>query len=84
MKPEFQKVRIMDREVKWTNNLWLGLLSFGAFMLEYLSIFIIEITFLHIDIQNVTMQHGFYVGVFHWRSPIFFKEILSLSLIGIP
>ena len=25
-------------------------------MLEYLSIFIIEITFLHMDIQNVTMQ----------------------------
>ena len=46
----------MVREVKWTKYLWLSLLSFGAFMLEYLSIFVIEVTFLHIDIQNNTMQ----------------------------
>ena len=46
----------MIREVKWTKYLWLSLLSFGAFMLEYLSIFVIEVTFLHIDIQNNTMQ----------------------------
>ena len=46
----------MVREVKWTKYLWLSLLSFGAFMLEYLSIFLIEVIFLHVDIQNYTMQ----------------------------
>ena len=29
----------MVKEVKWTKYLWLSLLSFGAFMLELLSIF---------------------------------------------
>lgn len=33
----------MVKEVKWTKYLWLSLLSFGAFMLEYLSIFVIEV-----------------------------------------
>ena len=46
----------MVREVKWTKYLWLSLLSFAAFMLEYLSIFIIEVIILHVDIQNYTMQ----------------------------
>ena len=46
----------MVKEVKWTKYLWLSLLSFGAFMLELLSIFTIEVTFLHVDIQNYTMQ----------------------------
>ena len=41
----------MVREVKWTKYLWLSLLSFGAFMLELLSIFGIEVIFLHVDIQ---------------------------------
>ena len=44
----------MVREVKWTKYLWLSLLSFAAFMLEYLSIFGIEVIFLHVDIQNYT------------------------------
>lgn len=44
----------MDREVKWTNYLWLSLLSFGAFMLEYFSIFIIELMLLNIDVSNYT------------------------------
>jgi phosphate starvation-inducible membrane PsiE len=46
----------MVKEVKWTKYLWLSLLSFGAFMLELLSIFAIEVIFLHVDIQNYTMQ----------------------------
>ena len=46
----------MVREVKWTKYLWLSLLSFGAFMLELLSIFAIEVIILHVDIQNYTMQ----------------------------
>lgn len=44
----------MDREVKWTKYLWLSLLSFGAFMLEYFSIFVIELKFLNVDIWNYT------------------------------
>lgn len=45
---------MMNREVKWTNYLWLSLLSFGAFMLEYFSIFVIESILLHVDIWNYT------------------------------
>ena len=44
----------MDREVKWTKYLWLSLLSFGAFMLEYFSIFVIESILLHVYIWNYT------------------------------
>ena len=44
----------MDREVKWTKYLWLSLLSFGAFMLEYFSVFVIESMLLHVDIWNYT------------------------------
>lgn len=33
----------MVREVKWTKYLWLSLLLFGAFMLEYPSIFFIGV-----------------------------------------
>ena len=76
----------MVREVKWTKYLWMSLLSFGAFMLEFLSIFGIEVIFLHVDIQNYTTPkkyplyyNGFHVGIFHWCSPAFFKEILSFS-----
>ena len=48
----FHKVKIMAREVKWTKYLWLSLLLFGAFMLEYFSIFVIEFMILHVDIWN--------------------------------
>lgn len=44
----------MVKEIRWTKYFWLSLLSFGAFMLEYLSIFIIEVPLLHVDIQNYT------------------------------
>ena len=44
----------MVREVKWTKYLCLSLLSFGAFMLEYFSVFVIESMFLHVDIWNYT------------------------------
>ncbi|MBR6402149.1 MAG: hypothetical protein IKS48_02040 [Eubacterium sp.] len=46
----------MNREVRWTNYLWLSLLSFGAFMLEYFSIFVIEPMLLHVDIGNYTVD----------------------------
>lgn len=46
----------MAEEIRWTKYLWMSLLSFGAFMLEYLSIFVIEAIFLHVDIWNYTAQ----------------------------
>ncbi len=68
----------MVKEVKWTKYLWLSLLSFGAFMLEYLSIFAIEVIFLHVDIQNYTMQQRSIhciIMVFMWA---FFIGVLLL------
>ena len=68
----------MDKEVKWTKYLWLSLLSFGAFMLELLSIFAIEVIFLHVDIQNYTMQQRSIhciIMVFMWA---FFIGVLLL------
>ena len=53
-KSVFHEVNIVDREIKWTKYLWLSLLSFGAFMLEYFSIFVIELVFLNVDIWNYT------------------------------
>lgn len=68
----------MVREVKWTKYLWMSLLSFGAFMLEYLSIFVIEAVFLRVDIQNYTMQQKSIhciIMVFMW---VFFIGVLLL------
>ena len=64
----------MVREVKWTKYLWLSLLSFAAFMLEYLSIFGIEVIFLHVDIQNYTMQQR----SIHCMIMAFFISVLLL------
>lgn len=44
----------MVREVKWIKYLWISLLVFASFMLEYFSIFVIEVAFLHVDIGNYT------------------------------
>lgn len=44
----------MVNEVKWTKYLWMSLLSFGAFMLEYFAIFVIEKMILGVDIWNYT------------------------------
>ena len=77
-KSEFHKERIMVKEVKWTKYLWLSLLSFGAFMLEFLSIFAIEVIILHVDIQNYTMQQRSIhciIMVFMWA---FFIGVLLL------
>ena len=70
--------RIMVKEVKWTKYLWLSLLSFGAFLLEYLSIFVIEVIFLHVDIQNYTThQRNIHciIMVFIWA---FFISVLLI------
>ena len=77
-KTKLHKVRIMVREVKWTKYLWMSLLSFGAFMLEFLSIFGIEVIFLHVDIQNYTThQRSIHciIMVFMWA---FFIGVLLL------
>ena len=63
---------MVDREIKWTKYLWLSLLSFGAFMLEYFSIFVIESILLHVDIWN-------YVGSFYCNATIFFSEVFLFS-----
>ena len=68
----------MVKEVKWTKYLWLSLLSFGGFMLEFLSIFGIEVIFLHVDIQNYTMhQRSIHciIMVFIWA---FFISVLLI------
>ena len=68
----------MVKEVKWTKYLWLSLLSFGAFMLEYLSIFVIEVIILHVDIQNYTThQRNIHciIMVFMWA---FFISVLLI------
>ena len=56
----------------------MSLLSFGAFMLEFLSIFGIEVIFLHVDIQNYTThQRSIHciIMVFMWA---FFIGVLLL------
>ncbi|WP_022750900.1 hypothetical protein [Eubacterium sp. 14-2] len=66
--------------LKRTKYLWLSLLSFGAFMLEYLSIFAIEVIILHVDIQNYTMQkRSIYciIMVFMWA--LFIGVLLLFS-----
>lgn len=70
----------MVKEIRWTKYFWLSLLSFGAFMLEYLSIFLIEVTFLHADIQNYTThQRSFHciIMVFMWA--VFIGILLLFS-----
>lgn len=44
----------MKKEIKWTGYLYLSLLSFSAFFLEYFSIFVIEGFILRVDIWNYT------------------------------
>lgn len=44
----------MSNGIKWTGYLYMSLLSFSAFLLEYVSIFVIEGFFLHVDIWNYT------------------------------
>ena len=68
----------MVRKVKWTKYLWMSLISFGAFMLELLSIFVVEVPFLHVDIQNYTThQRNIHciIMVFMWA---FFIGVLLL------
>ncbi len=70
----------MATEIRWTKYLWMSLLSFGAFMLEYLSIFVIEFILLHVDIWNYTpRQRSIHciIMVFIWA--IFIKIILFFS-----
>jgi len=68
----------MVREIKWTKYLWMSLLSFGAFFLEYFSIFLIESAILHLDIWNYTAEQRSIhciIMVFMWA---FFIGVLLL------
>lgn len=70
----------MVGEIRWTKYLWMSLLSFGAFMLEYLSIFVIEAILLHVDIQNYTAhQRSVHciIMVFMWA--VFIGVLLLFS-----
>jgi hypothetical protein len=69
----------MVSEIRWTKYFWLSILSFGAFMLEYLSI-IIEVILLHVDIQNYTAQQRsihHIIMVFMWS--VFIGVLLLFS-----
>ena len=77
----------MDREVKWTKYLWLSLLLFGAFMLEYLSIFVIELMILHVDIWNYTAnQRSVHciIMVFIWAVVIVMALFFSQRYLHFP
>lgn len=77
----------MDREVKWTKYLWLSLLSFGAFMLEYFSIFVIESILLHVDIWNYTANSKSVhciIMAFIWSVVIAMLLLLSQKYLHFP
>lgn len=77
----------MVREVKWTKYLWLSLLSFGAFMLEYFSIFVIELMFLHVDICNYTANQKSVhciIMVFIWAVVIVMELFFSQRYFHFP
>ncbi|MDO5151501.1 MAG: hypothetical protein Q4D76_19285 [Oscillospiraceae bacterium] len=74
------EVKIVVKEIRWTKYFWLSLLSFGAFMLEYLSIFLIEAMLLDVDIQNYTAhQRSVHciIMVFMWA--VFIGVLLLFS-----
>lgn len=43
-----------DDNIKWRKYLWFSLFAFFAFLLEYFSLFIIEMLIMHMDIWNYT------------------------------
>ena len=45
-------IKMRDRDIKWTKYVWMSLLVFASFMLEYFSIFVIEPILYHADIWN--------------------------------
>ena len=44
----------MKKEASWKNYLWIGLIGFLAFLLEYFTIFVIDGWLLNVDIINYT------------------------------
>ena len=77
----------MERDIKWTNYLWLSLLSFGAFMLEFFSIFVIESAFLNVDIWNYTTnQRSIHhiIMVFMWAVVIVMLLFFSRKYFNFP
>lgn len=74
------EVKIMVGEIRWTKYFWLSIFSFGAFMLEYLSIFYIEAIVLHVDIRDYTAQQRSIhciIMVFMWA--VFIGVLLLFS-----
>lgn len=70
----------MVGEIRWTKYFWLSLLSFGAFMLEYLSIFVIEAIVLHVDIQNYTAhQRSVHCIIMSFMWAVFIGILLLFS-----
>ncbi len=70
----------MVKEIRWTKYFWLSLLSFGAFMLELLSIFIIEVPLLHVDIQNYTAhQRSIHCIIMSFIWAVFIGMLLLFS-----
>lgn len=79
-KSGFNEVKIMVGEIRWTKYFWLSLLSFGAFMLEYLSIFVIEAIVLHVDIQNYTAhQRSVHCIIMSFMWAVFIGILLLFS-----
>ena len=77
---KFNEVKIMVEEIRWTKYFGLSLLSFGAFMLEYLSIFVIEAIFLHVDIQNYTAhQRSVHCIIMSFMWAVFISVLLLFS-----
>ena len=51
----------MKRRERWTDYLWLSLLAFGAFFLEYAVIFLVDGLLLRVNLGNYTpLQRGFH------------------------
>lgn len=77
----------MGKEVKWTKYLWLSLLSFGAFMLEYFSVFVIESILLHVDIWNYTASQKSVhciIMAFMWAAVIAVLLLFSQKYLHFP
>lgn len=71
---------MISKQIKWTKYLWLSLIIFSAFLLEYFSLFVIEMFILGMDIFNYTanqrtMHH--FIMVFLWI--IYIGSILLYS-----
>lgn len=75
----------MGKEIKWSKYIWLSLLIFSAFLLEYFALFIIEMLIFKMDIWNYTanqrsIHHLIMVGIWilYIGSILFYAKRKSL------